>query len=104
MHPKLRGAAILLALSLPAFSITSVLAAQQPSSVPFFGRANYVIVPQSRAFAMTTREMPVRIEAVTAQIKILEQTARTTMEIVIRNPSRQQEEAVLLLPVPPAPP
>ena len=100
MHPKLRGAAILLALSLPAFSITSVLAAQPPSSVSFFGRANYVIVPQTRAFAMTTREMPVRIEAVTARIKILEQTARTTLEIVIRNPSRRQEEAVLLLPVP----
>jgi len=69
------------------------------SSVPPTS-ANYYIVPQCRAFAITKRAKPVRIESVRADIRILEQTARTSLEIVLRNPSGRQEEAVLLLPVP----
>src|SRR5690606_13440062 len=40
------------------------------------------------------------IEAVNANVRILEQTAATTLEIKLRNPSQTQIEAVLLLPVP----
>lgn len=64
-------------------------------------RAHHVIVPQYRSFATSSRR-PVQITKVQAKVKILEQTARTTLLIDLHNPSPSQEEAVLLLPVPTA--
>lgn len=58
------------------------------------------IVPQSRAYATVPGQAPVQIERVEARIRILEQTAATSLEIHLRNPGPVPAEAVLLLPVP----
>lgn len=99
MRRHLICATVLLPLVAPTLLSTPVTA-QTPVTHSGFGTANYLILPQSRAFAFRPRSQPVRIERVTATIKILEQTARTTLQINLRNPSSRMEEAVLLLPVP----
>jgi Ca-activated chloride channel family protein len=65
-----------------------------------FGRASQMVIPQSRGFVLEQRGQAIQIESVEARVKILEQTASTTMEIHLRNPGGQQTEAVVLLPVP----
>jgi len=89
----IRTAATTCSAALAAFA--APLAAQSA----ILGRATNVVVPQYRSFAAPDR-MPVRIERVSAQVNILEQTAKTTLLIELFNPSQRQEEAVLLLPVP----
>jgi Ca-activated chloride channel family protein len=74
------------------------------------GGASQVIIPQARAFVLRPRITPgpphvvappqVQIESVNARVRILERAAVTELEINLRNPSAQQIEAVLLLPVP----
>jgi Ca-activated chloride channel family protein len=56
------------------------------------------VVPQSRVFAPRPS---VRIAGVVASVRILAKTASTTLEVALHNDSAQQQEAVLLLPVPP---
>jgi Ca-activated chloride channel family protein len=90
-----------------ALALAPVAAAQraehQPARAPAlseFGSASQVIVPQSRAFPLGNFGQAVVLESVTARVRILEQTASTTLEIALRNPGRQRVEAILLLPVP----
>jgi len=68
------------------------------------GGATHVVMPQSRAWAVrpTSRldSATVSIDAVKAHVRILEQTASTTLNITLRNSGRSQAEAVVLLPVP----
>ena len=73
------------------------------------GNATQIVMPQARSFVVASdphllppRHGPAaaQIESVAADVRILEQTASTTLEIRLRNPSHQQIEAVLLLPVP----
>ncbi len=64
------------------------------------GRASHVILPQRSGFAMSRAGQAIEIERVKARIRILQQTASTTLEIDLRNPSSRRAEAVLLLPVP----
>ncbi len=101
-----RIAALILAL---AISTTSH--AQESIEVTIranLGRASQVIIPQARSFIVsrdarippTTASTAAEIESVRAQVRILEQTAATALEINLRNPTSQQIEAVLLLPVP----
>ncbi|MEZ5962690.1 MAG: VIT domain-containing protein [Planctomycetota bacterium] len=82
----------------------AALSAALPSQSPvprheLFDRVHHVVVPSYRSFAPAPRQ-PIEIERVQARVEILEQTARTTLQVELRNPSSMQEEAVLLLPVP----
>ena len=61
--------------------------------------APHVIVPQYRSFT-APHYQPVQIERVRAKVTILEQTARTTLQVELFNPAPRQAEAILLLPVP----
>ncbi|MCR4315587.1 MAG: VIT domain-containing protein [Planctomycetes bacterium] len=63
------------------------------------GWAANVVVPQSRAFRFDSRA-GVEITKVQAGVVIVEQVATTTMDIYLQNPSRTQQEAELLVPVP----
>ena len=66
-------------------------------------RVSQIIIPQSaggRGFVLEQRGQAVEITSVQARVHILERTARTTMEMSLRNPGGQQIEAILLLPVP----
>jgi Ca-activated chloride channel family protein len=82
------------------------------------GKATVIVVPQSGCVIVPHSHDPhprhprprpphvpnqpasAQITHVGANINIVEQTARTTLDISLRNPSRQQIEAVVLLPVP----
>lgn len=94
---KTKFAAILLALTAAAAPTAAQTGHDALSS---FGRASHLIVPQSRSFQLRSGAQPVTIQSVQARISILGQTARTSLELVLHNPSSQQAEAVLLLPVP----
>ncbi|GAF69873.1 unnamed protein product, partial [marine sediment metagenome] len=61
--------------------------------------ASNIIVPQSRSFAVDRRRRA-EITGVKVGVVILEQTATTTMEISLRNPTNARLEAELLVPVP----
>jgi Ca-activated chloride channel homolog len=71
-----------------------------------FGNASQIIIPQSRGFVVNPRSpveqrgQAIMIDSVEARVKILEQTASTSLEIRLRNPAPQQTEAIVLLPVP----
>ncbi|MCH6552237.1 MAG: hypothetical protein IH804_09540, partial [Planctomycetes bacterium] len=75
---------------------------QEAGALGQLGRASHVIIPQARSFPLRPYPTPagIRIESVEVRVSILEQTARTTMEIALRNTSSRPQEAVLLLPVP----
>ncbi|MGI9013079.1 MAG: VIT domain-containing protein [Phycisphaerales bacterium] len=80
------------------------VAAQQAAPL---GSASHLVIPQSRAFdlhsdrhARSHQPGGIVIERVSAHIEINEQTAATTLEVSMKNTSRSQAEAVILLPVP----
>jgi Ca-activated chloride channel family protein len=61
--------------------------------------ASNVIIPQTRAFAIRQPEV-VEISGVSIDVLIVGQTATTTMDIHLRNPSSRRLEAELVVPVP----
>jgi Ca-activated chloride channel family protein len=63
------------------------------------GRASHVVVPQIRSLSLTSHSPCVEVEAVQAHVEILERTARTTLQVLLRSSSSRQEEAVVLVPV-----
>jgi len=65
-----------------------------------FSGVSHVLVPQARAYSLTAGRPQIQLESVRADVRLLEQTARTTLEIVISNPGGARAEAVVLLPVP----
>jgi len=76
--------------------------AQAPAQVyRVHGRplAENVVVPQSRAFALTGKNT-VQITGVDVVVKIIEQSATTTMDIALKNPTTSRLEAELIVPVP----
>ena len=95
-RPMLLGViALFVMLSPPALG-------QEAGALGQLGRASHVIIPQARSFPLRPYPTPagIRIESVEVRVSIIEQTARTTMEIALRNTSSRPQEAVLLLPVP----
>jgi len=73
-----------------------IASASRPSARPL--HAN-VVIPQTRVFC-GWRPGPVRIQAVRADVKIVEQVATTALEVDLHNPSGARLEAELLVPVP----
>ena len=66
----------------------------------FQSRASSLIIPQSRAYALHGLSDEIEISEVSADVRILQQVATTTMDIGLKNPSSQQREAEMLVPVP----
>jgi Ca-activated chloride channel homolog len=59
-----------------------------------------LIVPQARSYSFSGQQQQVQITGVTAEVRILEQVATTTMDVALANPTRQIQEAEMLIPVP----
>ncbi len=66
----------------------------------FHSRASNIIIPQSRAYALRPHAQQIQISEVNADVRIMQQVATTTLDIGLTNPSRQQQEAEMLIPVP----
>ena len=59
-----------------------------------------LIIPQSRAYSLRPHAQQIQISDVAAEIRIVHQVATTTLDVGINNPSAQQQEAEMLIPVP----
>ena len=70
----------------------------QPTA--FHGHAANIIVPQSRSYSLSGSQQQMQITGVTAEVRILEQVATTTMDVALANPTNRIQEAEMLIPVP----
>jgi len=71
------------------------------SSAPRFETsAANLIIPQSRAYALSAQPQQVQISDVTADVRILHQVATTTLDVGLTNASTRMQEAEMLIPVP----
>ena len=66
----------------------------------FHSAAANIIIPQSRAYSLRPHVQQIQISDVAAEIRIVHQVATTTLDVGINNPSAQQQEAEMLIPVP----
>ncbi len=66
----------------------------------FHTTASNLIIPQSRAYALRAHAQQIQISEVAAEIRIVHQVATTTLDVGLNNPSGQQQEAEMLIPVP----
>ena len=72
-----------------------------PSTITEFrSAASNLIIPQVRTYALRAQSQQIRISEVAADVRILQQVATTTMEVGLTNPTGQQQEAEMLVPVP----
>src|SRR4029453_18383684 len=107
MSALLRRACFLVALVAVSAGNRRAAAQQQDIDLTLhlqLGRATQIVIPQSRGFMVNPiveqHGSAIVVDSVEARVKILEQTASTTMEINLRNPGAQQTEAIVLVPVP----
>ncbi|HEY7783630.1 MAG TPA: VIT domain-containing protein, partial [Pyrinomonadaceae bacterium] len=97
----LLSAVMLVCLVLAPASRTQEITSSAQTSVPdFHGHAANIIIPQSRAYNLHSQSDGIRISQVTADVRILEQVATTTLDVHLSNPGGTQQEAVMLVPVP----
>lgn len=89
-------------LALATLTITTQSQEITGGSAPttFHSSAANLIVPQSRAYSLSGQQQQVQISGVTAEVRILQQVATTTMDVALDNPTRQIQEAEMLIPVP----
>jgi Ca-activated chloride channel family protein len=66
----------------------------------FHTTASNLIIPQSRAYSLRAHAQLIQISEVAAEVRIVHQVATTTLDIGLSNPSGQQQEAEMLVPVP----
>lgn len=66
----------------------------------FHTTASNLVIPQMRTYALRAQAQPIQISEVVADVRILQQVATTTMDVGLSNPSGQQQEAEMLVPVP----
>ncbi len=59
-----------------------------------------IIIPQSRVIVRPDHRQPIQIQGVEASVDITERVGSTTLRITLFNPSRRQQEAELVMPVP----
>ncbi len=97
---QLFAAAVVSAAALSGSSIAQSVPASGPTFYFDFSRCTDVVIPQTRSFAFYRERQGVELVEVRASVKILEETASTTLEVELMNDGPQQAEAVLLLPVP----
>jgi Ca-activated chloride channel family protein len=83
--------------------ITPTGSGQELAPVPvqhFQTAASNLIIPQARSYAMYPRAQLIQISDISADIRILQQVATTTLEIGLSNPTTTQQEAEMLVPIP----
>lgn len=66
----------------------------------FHTSASNLIIPQVRSYVLRAQSQQIQISEVAADVRILQQVATTTMDVGLTNPSGQQQEGVMLVPVP----
>ncbi len=71
-----------------------------PTVDPFQSNAANLIIPQARSFVIRGQAQAIQISDVSADVRILQQVATTTLEIGLANPGDRQQEAEMLVPVP----
>ena len=71
----------------------------RPAGV-FHSAAANLIIPQSRVYALQAQAQTIQISEVAADIRIVQQVATTTLDVGLKNPSGQQQQAEMLIPVP----
>jgi len=90
-----------LILLLPLTVLATTTRSQQITAPPVFqSSAANLIVPQSRTYSLSGSEQPVQITGVTAEVRILQQIATTTMDVALANPTNRTQESEMLIPVP----
>lgn len=67
---------------------------------PAWSASSHILVPHTRSFRINAMAPVIHVERVHAVVDIMDLTARTTLEITIRNSSNRQQEAVVLIPAP----
>lgn len=87
-------------LALTTLTTQSQEIAGGPAPTTFQSSAANLIVPQSRSYSLSGPQRQVEITGVAAEVRILEQVATTTMDVGLSNPTRQIQEAEMLIPVP----
>ena len=96
--------AVVLGATLLALTTTShsqeITGSSGAQPTVFHGHAANIIVPQSRSYSLSGSRQQVQITGVTAEVRILEQVATTTMDVALANPTGQIQEAEMLIPVP----
>ena len=95
---------VVLGLTLLAITIAGTTTHSQeitgPSATVFHSSATNLIVPQSRSYSLSGLKQQVEITGVAAEVRILEQVATTIMDVGLANPTKQVQEAEMLIPVP----
>ncbi|HEY0431890.1 MAG TPA: VWA domain-containing protein [Pyrinomonadaceae bacterium] len=66
----------------------------------FHSAASNLIIPQSRAYALHAQSEQIQISEVAADVRIVQQVATTTLDVGLTNPTGQQQQAEMLIPVP----
>ncbi|MCM3874426.1 MAG: VWA domain-containing protein [Pyrinomonadaceae bacterium] len=66
----------------------------------FHTTASNIIIPQARSYALDDPQNQIQISEVTAEVRILQQVATTTMDVGLTNPTDRVQEAEMLVPVP----
>jgi Ca-activated chloride channel family protein len=66
----------------------------------FHTTASNLIIPQARVYALSAQAQLIQISEVAADVRIVQQVATTTLDVGLTNPSNQQQEAEMIIPVP----
>lgn len=95
---------ILLCAALTPGALTQeIVSGPQTPPMPaggFHSAAANLIIPQSRVYALHAQAQTIQISEVAADIRIVQQVATTTLDVGLTNPSGQQQQAEMLIPVP----
>ena len=91
---------LVLGLTVLAINTTHSQEITGPTAPAFQSHAANIIVPQSRAYSLSSWEEEVEITGVVAEVRILQQVATTTMDVALANRTSSIQEAEMLIPVP----
>ncbi len=91
------------ALLTPGARTQEIVGGPQTPAMPtggFHTAAANLIIPQARVYALQAQAQHIQISEVAADIRIVQQVATTTLDVGLTNPSGQQQQAEMLIPVP----
>jgi Ca-activated chloride channel family protein len=97
----MRNLTLTLILLLGLTILATTTYCQEITGPPVFqSSAANLIVPQSRTYSLSGSQQPVQITGVTAEVRILQQIATTTIDVALANPTNRTQESEMLIPVP----
>lgn len=80
--------------------IVGGLPTSQMTADSFQTSAANLIIPQARVYALHAQAQTIQISEVAADVRIVQQVATTTLDVGLTNPTGQQQQAEMLIPVP----